>query len=124
MTGLRLSKRVALGALFPLVLHSPACTNSNAQETITISLRNTETYQYPTVSGGEERARISIQAQHYSISEIRRNAATNWVATYVYQSGIGFEGSDSVGLEILTGSDGASPPMNIEKVLIRFAVHN
>jgi hypothetical protein len=124
MTGFRLPKRVALGVLLPFFVYSPGCKTSSPQESITVSLRNSETYQYPTVSGDEEGARISTQARHYSISEIRRDAVTNWAATYVYQPAFGFVGTDSVALEILTGSDGTSPPIEIKQVVIGFTVHN
>ena len=124
MKGHRFRKIAAVGILLPFVVHFQGCREASPLETISVSLASTETYQYPTVGGDEDGARISTQAKHYSISEIRRNAATNWVATYVYQPGVGFVGSDSVGLEILTGSDSASPPTNIRKVLIHFVIHN
>jgi hypothetical protein len=76
------------------------------------------------VSGDEDGARISTQAKHYSISEIRRDAETNWVAVYVYQPAAGFVGSDYVEIEILTGSDGVSPPTNIERVAFRLVIRN
>jgi hypothetical protein len=119
-----------LHRLFPFVLLIPAvvyvqgCRKSNPVETVTVSLKNTETYQYPTVGGDEEGARISTQANHYSISEIRRNAETNWVAVYVYRPAAGFVGSDYAEVEILTGSDGASSPTSIRRVAFRFAVHH
>jgi hypothetical protein len=109
--------------LVPLILAVPACTDPNALEIVSVSLKNTETYQYPTVGGDEEGAGITTQAKHYSISEIRRNAETNWVATYVYQPAAGFVGSDDAEIEIVSGSDGASPPTNIRRVAFRFAVH-
>jgi hypothetical protein len=124
MSSLRFRTIVAGGILIPLAVCLQACRNSSRLETINVSLASAETYQYPTVGGDEDGARISTQAKHYSISEIRRNAATNWVATYVYQPLAGFVGADSVGLEILTGSDGASPPMNVKRVQIHFLIHN
>jgi hypothetical protein len=115
---------VAFVLLLPIVVHVQGCRDSNPVETIDVSLRNTEVYQYPTVGGDEDGARISIQAKHYSISEIRRNAETNWVALYVYQPAAGFVGSDYADIEVLTGSDGASPPTNIKRVAFRFAIHD
>ena len=124
MTGLRLRRMVAGGTLLFLVVHLQGCRNASPFETISVSLTGVETYQYPTVGGDEDGARISTQAKHYGISEIRRDATTNWVATYVYQPVGGFVGADTVALEIFTGSDGASPPTNVKKVQIHFLIHN
>jgi len=82
-------------------------------EAVKVSLQNGKMYQYPTVSGDEDGARIALQPQHYMISEIRRNAETNWVATFVYQPTAGFVGSDYAEIEIPTGS-----------VAFYFAIHD
>jgi hypothetical protein len=100
------------------------CNGPNSIETVSVSLKNTETYEYRTVGGDEEGARISTQARHYSISEIRRDAATNWYAVYVYQPAAGFVGEDHAEVEVMTGSDGASAPTNIKRVVFRFSIHN
>jgi hypothetical protein len=92
------------------------CADSDRVETVRVSLSNAATYQYPTVGGDEEGARIITQAKHYRVSEIRRNEATNWIATYVYQPTDGFVGSEYVEIEILAGSDGASPPTKTKRV--------
>jgi len=101
-----------------------SCAEASSIETVHVSLQSAETFQYPTVGGDEEGARIATQATHYSISEFRRNAATNWVAVYVYRPASGFVGSDYAELEISTGSDGASPPTSVKKVALRFAIHH
>ena len=98
-----------------------SCASADSTQTIDVSLLKGELYQYPTVSGDEEGARISTQAGHYAISEIRRGPTTNWVAVYVYQPAAEFVGSDQVELEILTHSDGAGPPI-AKRVVIRFVV--
>lgn len=100
----------------------PGCTDHGDPVSVSITLRNTGTYHYQTVGGDEEGARIVTQAQHYSISEIRRNAETHWVAVYVYQPAPGFVGRDYVQLEIMTGSDGASPPAELKRVGIAFNI--
>lgn len=121
----RLHRLVAFALVLPTVVHVQACNDSNPEETFDVSLKNTETYSYPTVVGGdEEGARISTQAKHYSISEIRRNAETNWVAVYVYRPAAGFVGSDYAELELRTGSDGASAPTSIKAVAFRFVIHD
>jgi hypothetical protein len=124
MTSLRFHRLVASVLLLPVAVVVQGCRESNPVETVTVSLKNAEVFQYPTLGGDEDGARIATQATHYSISEIRRNAETNWVAVYVYQSAPGFVGSDYAELEVLTGSDGASPPTSIKKVALRFVIHN
>ena len=124
MTTLRLYRFLPLALLLPDIAHMQACRESDRIETISVSLKNTETYEYPTVTGIEDGARISTQASHYSISEIRRNRETNWVAVYVYRPAAGFVGSDYAEVEILSSSGGASPPPSIRRVAFRFVVHN
>ena len=99
------------------------CKGPDSAETVIVYLKNTETFRYRTVGGDEEGATISLQAAHYSISEIRRDAATDWYAVYVYQSAPGFVGEDHAEIEVQTGSDGASAPTNIKKVVFRFSIH-
>ena|ERR1041384_6269513 len=113
--------RLPIAVFAAVVVQLQGCGVSSP-ESINVSLRNGDTYQYPTVGGDEDVARISIQAQHYQTSEMRRDAQTNWVATYVYQPAPGFVGSDHVELELLTGSDGASAPKDLKKVALRFTV--
>jgi len=100
------------------------CKGSDSSETVIVYLKNTETFQYRTVGGDEEGATISVQAAHYSISEIRRDASTDWYAVYVYQSAAGFVGEDHAEVEVMTGSDGASAPTNIKKMIFRFSIHH
>lgn len=113
---------VVCAVLLPAIVQVQGCTEPDPVETITVALRNTETYRYPTVGGDEEGATIITQARHYSISEVRRNSETNWVATYVYQPAPGFVGSDYAEIEVYAGSDGASPPTHIYKVAFRIVV--
>lgn len=99
------------------------CRAPDSVETVIVYLKNTETFQYRTVGGDEEGATISVQAAHYSISEIRRDAATDWYAVYVYRPVAGFVGEDHAEVEVQTGSDGASAPTNIKKIIFRFSIH-
>lgn len=122
MARLRLLTLVGLVGLLSVL--AQGCDDPIRVETIRVSLQSGEIYQFPTVGGDEEGARISMQPKHYEISEIRRNAETNWVATFVYRPAVGFVGSDYAEIEILTGSDGASPPTNVTKVAFQFDVHN
>jgi len=124
MASLPTRKLAVFPCLLAIVVHLQGCRGSNPVETINVSLKNTEVFQYPTVGGDEDGARISIQAKHYRTSEIRRNAETNWVAVYVYQPAVGFVGSDDVDIEVLAGSDGASLPSNAKKVVFHFDIHD
>lgn len=118
----RVRRVVGLLVLLPF-LHL-GCRDSSSVDVISVSLKNADTYHYPTVSGDEDGARMSIQAEHYSISEIRRDAETQWVAVYVYRPSAGYVGADYAEIEIFTGSDGASAPTRITRIGFRFDVHN
>ena len=124
MTVLRAQRLIACVLLLPVVAQIQGCKGSTSLENVSVALRNTETYQYPTVGGDEEGATIVLQPTHYSISEMRRDATTNWIATYVYRPAAGFVGKDEAVIEISTGSDGASAPTDIKRVAFRFDVRN
>ena len=111
----------AFVALLPV---SGGCKDTVTVDYITVSLADSQTYSYPTVSGDEEGAGITVQAKHFRVSEMRRNAETNWVATFVYQPVAGYVGMDRAELETLTGSDGASPSTHVRRVVFNFEVHN
>ncbi|MFA7421833.1 MAG: hypothetical protein WCZ90_19270 [Melioribacteraceae bacterium] len=89
---------------------------------ITVEIRNSETYKYQTVSGDEEGATIKVQAEHYDISEIKRNSETNFAAVYTYKPKSNFVGYDYVVLETQKGSDGASASTEIKTIKINFVV--
>jgi hypothetical protein len=103
---------------------SLACSSQDSAQIIRVSLKNSDTYQYPTVGGDEEGATISTQARHYRLSEIRRNAETQFVAIYVYQPAPGFVGSDDAEIEIRSGGVGVSAPARIRKIVFHFDVHD
>lgn len=121
MMSRRIYKSLAFLILISIV-QVLACTDSGSIERVHVSLDQAAIYQYPTVGGVEEGARILTQAKRYRISEIRRSAETNWIATYTYQPADGFVGSDYVEIEILTGSDGASSPTTIKRVAFYFDI--
>ena len=116
---LRRAMRVAFLATLGGIL---ACRQTPAVETVHVSLKPGEVFEYPTVGGDEDGARIVVQPRHAALSEIRRNEQTSWIAVYVYQPADGFTGFDSSEIEILTGSDGASPPKQVTRVSFRFDV--
>lgn len=117
-----MKRLLRIAVLLPVCTVSIACDERVRTETISVSLSNTEIFNYSTVGGDEEGARIAHQPRHAVISEIRRGPETRWVATYVYQPEPGYIGSDHAQLEIFTGSSGASPP-DIQELLIEFDIH-
>lgn len=124
-------KATALVVFLFLSLQFQSCKDQGVSQTALVSLnhtdvslKNTDTFRYPTVGGDEEGARITVQAKHYNVSEMRRNAETNWVAVYMYQPTTGYIGTDYAEIEIRTGSDGASSPTSIRTVAFRFVITN
>jgi hypothetical protein len=101
-----------------------SCRDQSSTDSIVVPLKNTDTYEHATVGGDEEQASIVSQATHYSVSEIRRNRETNWVAVYFYRPSAGYVGNDEVALETRTGSDGSSAPINIRRINLKFRVTN
>jgi hypothetical protein len=116
-----MTTRVPFASLLAIAVVS--CGEANTVETVRVSLVNSQSYEYPTVGGDEEGARISVEPQHASVSEIRRDAGTNWVATFVYQPTAGYVGVDRAEIEIFYGSDGASPG-NVKRVVFHFDIHD
>jgi len=100
-----------------------ACNDPVSVEPRSISLHTSQQYELPTVGGDEEGARISVQARHFMISEIRRTPETGLIATYVYRPSVGFVGTDYAEIEVLTGSDGASPPSAVRRIQLYFTVN-
>jgi uncharacterized membrane protein len=98
--------------------------NSDLDEkTIYVSIHNSEIYEYQTgIGGDEEEASIVIQAKHFEISDIIRNAETNWEAVYKYKPKSGYKGSDYMEIELGTGSDGAGPSTHFERIKIKILV--
>lgn len=56
------------------------CSETRDNSDLTIELSKNQTYEYKSVSGDEESARIKTQAKHFEISEIVRNSSTNFIA--------------------------------------------
>ncbi len=100
------------------------CSTSTETEVISAVLSGAETYELDLASGDEDGARVVEQAQHFEVSEIRRDESTLWVARYVYEPAAGFVGNDRVELEVLSGSDGATAPTRRRRISIRFTVQN
>jgi hypothetical protein len=125
-----IANRLALGlAMLGVYLLAPACNDFGEEPTLPISVinvtvRNTNTFQYPTVGGDEEGTRISVQARHYRVSQIRRNASTNWVALYIYQPEADYVGSDYTELEVFTNPTGRPENKRVSKVGLSFKVTN
>jgi hypothetical protein len=121
----------ALTVCLLLTFQSHGCKDQGVDQPILVSpnhtdviLKNTDTFRYPTVGGDEEGARISLQARHYNVSEIQRNADTHWIAVYVYQPKTGYVGTDYVEIEIQSSPDGTILPTNLRTVAFRFVITN
>jgi hypothetical protein len=91
---------------------------------ITVALRNTDTYQYPAVGGDEDGALITKQAQHYRVSQVRRDASTNFICVYIYQPEAGYTGNDHAELEIHTNKVGTSEYAQVSKLAFSFTITN
>ena len=86
----------------------PQKVNHNQDNLISVELKRTEIYEYRTgVSGDEE-----------------GDSTTNWEAVYHYQAKKDYVGKDEVEIETSRGSDGASPPTEIEVITIKFIITN
>jgi len=126
----RLSKGTHVAAFIALVLFPSGCKDLGgvappaAVQVIAVALRNTDTYQYPTVGGDEEGAVITRQAQHYRLSEVRRDSSTNFISVYIYQPQAGYTGSDSAELEVHFNNTGAPESTHATKVGFSFTVTN
>lgn len=110
--------------LLCLTVAALACRPADDSEVIAVRLQGTQSYQLDLVGGDEEGARVVEQARHFEVSEIRRDASTNWYARYVYEPAAGFIGEDRVELEVLTGSDGASAPTRRRRVTVLLSIRD
>src|ERR1051325_3192169 len=85
--------RVGYLILAPLLggvgCHAPEET----PQVVNVSMANTDLYQQPLVGGDEEGARITAQAKHSSLCDIRRDSTTHFFATFRYRPATGFVGS-------------------------------
>jgi hypothetical protein len=112
--------------VFCLFSLSQSCkkNNTSAQnsQTISVTIKAKENYQYELGTfGDEEGASIIQQAQHYDTSIIERKFAT---ATYKYKPLLGYIGTDEVKLKSERGSEGASPNNKIIITTIKFTITN
>lgn len=114
----RISSALALFASLALT----GCDPAVGAEELTAVLRVSETYSLELATGDEDGARVVEQAQHFAVSDIRRDASSQWSARYVYEPAAGFVGEDRVQIEVLSGSDGASAPTLRRLISIRFTV--
>lgn len=72
------------------------CSETIDDSDLTVELSKNQTYEYKSVSGDEESARIKTQAKHFEISEIVRNSNTNFIAVYSYKPLSNYVGYDFV----------------------------
>lgn len=94
-------------------------------DSLEITIKNSEVYQYDfNISGDEEGAVITQQAKHAVRSEIVRDETTNWSVVYVYQPDGNYTGVDSVEIETCTGGDGSINSCNTDTFKLIFQVEN
>jgi hypothetical protein len=115
-----------LAILTFLVLAIASCKKDDFpvdNDTIQVTIKNSDTYTFSTgIGGDEDGAKIIRQANNFEISELRRNQSTNWIVFYDYKPKSSFVGKDYVEIETHEGSDGASPPTKIKNVKILITV--
>jgi len=114
--------RVALVGLVPVVFHIQGCKTWARSRPLRFT-DELSSVQYPTVGGDEAGARISISR---GITALVRYVATqgqNGRDVRVSMTA-GFVGSDDAEIETLTGSDGASPAKERQRVVVHFDIHN
>ncbi len=121
----RWSTNFQVRALFlALLVAVPACRDADPVQQIDVSMKNTDVYTYRIALGDEDGSRIVVQPKHYAVSEMRRGPGTQFAGEYRYQPAPGFVGSDLAELEVSTGSDAASAPTRVQRIVLRFTVTN
>ena len=84
-----MEKWIKFTLLFFVILIFLSCKEEepdNVTDEMYVTITNSETYEYDfMISGDEEGAIIKTQAQHFLISEIVRDATTNWSVVYHYK---------------------------------------
>jgi len=100
--------KILILSLITLLYFSCSEDDTNVKnDELTVTISNTEVYEYDfKISGDEEGATILTQAKHYQVSEIIRDANTNWSIVYQYIPQVGFIGEDYVEIQTCTGGQG------------------
>ena len=94
-------------------------------QNVSVSIKNTETFQQAIIGGDETSAAITVQAKHFSMSQIRHDSTTGFIATFVYQPAPGFIGSDDAEVQASDNSDGGvGPPKLVKTFVFHFVVHD
>lgn len=118
-------KIIAKIFLLTILVGAISCDNGETENSIEVSttIANTETYEYRTgISGDEEGAKITEQAQNYEISELVRDASTQFEVVYRYKPKAGFVGVEQVKIRTEQGSDGSSPSDEFTTIILRITV--
>jgi len=106
--------------ILALIFSFYSCSSDDVNVTTeNVNISNLESYEYDLGGfGDEDGARISKQAEHYVISELKRNETI----VYTYKPEQGFYGSDLVKIDIITGSDGSSSGSVSKVIEIKFNI--
>ena len=89
----------------------PACRQIRLGPKVDVeaTISNTEEYRYDTgISGDEEGASIITEPEHSMVSELIRDASTNFSVVYRYVPDSTYTGEDRVVIETCTGGLGRS----------------
>lgn len=90
--------------LFTSLVLLVSCDDQQSEQSLTVEaeISNTEIYEYNTGMGGDEQgAQIMQHPLNYEISEMIRDASTNFSPIYRYKPTTGFVGTEVVKLQLL-----------------------
>lgn len=81
-----------------------ACEKDETSIEVTeVTIKNSREYSRSlNMYGDNERAYVLTQAQHFKISQLSRDASTDWDYVYVYKPERGYVGTDFVEIETCT----------------------
>ena len=118
-------RTLLLAALVLVIACEDQEDQADQSSTVDAEIKNTEIYEYHTGMGGDEQgASITQQARHYSISEIVRDASTNYEPVYRYKSAPGFVGTEEVKLTLSEYIIGATIELEATEITISITVTN
>ncbi|MCP4604129.1 MAG: hypothetical protein GY847_27010 [Proteobacteria bacterium] len=124
-TEILITNTVNLILLLATVVVLISCDDDQSEDQISVDaqIKNTGIYEYRTgISGDEEGATITKQAQNYEISELVRDASTQFEIVYRYKPKEKFVGFEEVNIRTEQGSDGASPSDVFTTITLRITV--
>ncbi|MBU0473816.1 MAG: hypothetical protein KKF62_06590 [Bacteroidetes bacterium] len=104
-----------------LVTETPVSVVQITDSDLTVELSKNQICTY-LCTGGEDGAIIKTQAEHFEVSEIKRNSNTDYNAIYSYKPKVNYVGYDFVEIEILPDVIPIDEPSISRKVKIEFFI--